>query len=591
MTAEDPIRPKGVTRYDLLGMNDEDFESMTARLIRLEFPTAFKPANTRDGGADMALPTQDGGYERCWQSKHFPRNIAWDQCKDSLTAAEKHWSPSHYTFCFPRNLTVGEQKTFDRHFRGPDATIDVDCWNGTEIEARLDGSPDGQRVAQTFFTDVELNHESVYRAIEAGGRIETTEDVADRLANLGSVLASKDAYFSYPAVTHETNTPRPPVTPAAVMSFGKSDGTITNRIDLVPRDSEAMDRYGPQFVLQPTESDQGRAAAARLEEALREGKAVEIGDGLDLTFTQLPPGFSDLVGRRLTGGTIRLTPSATPHVPIPPLDAHLHATTDAGTSSFDVLLEPTETAPDGWDGALQGHRAALTVTALFRKEDSGGRIRWNYSYARDDTPVREQLATLNFLRALSGTGELTITDRGTSGRPEQRMAIVGKPLSGQMHALITLFEYLRTVEKWTDVEFTLPETISGQEAIDIATVAAIVRNGGRSMTWHDLEATLPESGIDVLRRGQLIRIEQTVAARLLGSEISLGHTRVDIADYKLVSATPASEVGQVAIRIEPQDAGGGEVFEHLTKDPTPVRRPPPPPRRKHSKHKSKRRQR
>ncbi len=74
---------------------------------------------------------------------------------------------------------------------------------------------------------------------------------------------------------------------------------------------------------------------------------------------------------------------------------------------------------------------------------------------------------------------------------------------------------------------------------------------------------------------------------MLGSEISLGHTRVDVADYKLVSATPASEAGKVAIRIEPQDAGGGEVFEYLTKDPTPVRRPPPPPRRKRSKHKSK----
>ena len=58
-------------------------------------------------GADMALPKQDGGYERCWQSKHFPRKIAWEKCKDSLAAAEKHWSPRHYTFCFPRNLTVG----------------------------------------------------------------------------------------------------------------------------------------------------------------------------------------------------------------------------------------------------------------------------------------------------------------------------------------------------------------------------------------------------------------------------------------------------------------------------------------------------
>jgi hypothetical protein len=35
----------GATRYDLLGMHDEDFESMVGRLVRLEFDTAFKPSN------------------------------------------------------------------------------------------------------------------------------------------------------------------------------------------------------------------------------------------------------------------------------------------------------------------------------------------------------------------------------------------------------------------------------------------------------------------------------------------------------------------------------------------------------------------
>jgi len=37
-------------------MSDENFERMCARLVRLEFPRSFKPANALDGGADMVLP-------------------------------------------------------------------------------------------------------------------------------------------------------------------------------------------------------------------------------------------------------------------------------------------------------------------------------------------------------------------------------------------------------------------------------------------------------------------------------------------------------------------------------------------------------
>ena len=46
MSEQRRLPPKGPRLYDLLGMPDENFERMCARLIRLEFPSAFKPANT-----------------------------------------------------------------------------------------------------------------------------------------------------------------------------------------------------------------------------------------------------------------------------------------------------------------------------------------------------------------------------------------------------------------------------------------------------------------------------------------------------------------------------------------------------------------
>ena len=63
MSEQRRLPPKGPRLYDLLGMPDENFERMCARLIRLEFPSAFKPANTLDGGADTVLPGAGATYE------------------------------------------------------------------------------------------------------------------------------------------------------------------------------------------------------------------------------------------------------------------------------------------------------------------------------------------------------------------------------------------------------------------------------------------------------------------------------------------------------------------------------------------------
>lgn len=584
------MRPKGAATYDLCAMGDEEFELMNARLIRLDFPSALKPAATNDGGADMVLPKQGGHYERCWQSKHYPDRIDWRKCKDSLMAAEKNWKPSHYTFCFPRELTIREQKTFDKHFCQPNAQILVDQWNGEELQARLIGSSEGQRVARAFFNDVELDRENVNRAIEAGARLETTEDAVDRLANIGGFLASKDAYFSYPAVTHEADGPGPPITPGSVMSVGESNGEVTSRVDVVPRDAEAMERYGPEFILQPADSAQGRAAAARLEEALRQGKPVEIGDGLDLTFTRMPPGLSPLVGQRLTGGTVRLGTPERIHLVVPAWHARLRATTDQGTASIDVVLRPTDAVPDEWDGALVGHHGAFTVTALFRKRGERGDIRWNFSYARDSSPVRELLATLNFFKILSGTGELTISDRGQSGRPELRISTPAGNLPAGPQALLALLEDVRVIEDWADVEYTLPETITGHDAYVVATIANLVRNCGRSVKWTSMEMTVPESSADLLRKGGVLRVEQELATNLFGRLVELGYTQLDIASYTLISATPASDqADHRVVHIESKSQDGEEIFERLVKQPTPARRPPPSPRRRRSKHDGKRR--
>jgi hypothetical protein len=565
VTASRSIPPKGATHYDLLAMSDQDFETMVARLIKLEQPNAFKPANVRDGGADMVLPDGTGGYSRCWQSKHYPDQIHWSKCDKSLAAAEAEWNPRHYTFCFPRELTVTEQKTFDKHFRGDGAKLRVDHWNGDAIQSLLIGSPEGQRVAATFFEDAALDRERTYQAIEAGGRIDTAEEVLDRLSNLGGVLAAKDAFFSYPASTHEAQGPAPSLAPGTVISLATSDGTVASRIDAVPRDAEAMSRYGPEFALKATEGEEGKAAAERLENALRAGEPAEITGGLDLTFTRLPPGLADLEGRTITGGTIRLGAPVPVSVPIPPWDAEFAAHSDAGAGSVRLMLRPTDSAPEGWDGALQGRRGGLTATASFRRVGEGGQINWNFNFARDASPVAEQLRTVRFLHALSGKGDVTITDRGPSRRPQESIPTRGVEPSHQLRALTALLEDLDSIERRADVKFSLPETITEHELRAIAAVAAMVRNEGADITWRDAELTMPGSSAEALRDAPPLRVEQDLGARILGQEFALGKTQVDLADYTLASITPTPEDAEfVSVRLEANAAEGNQVFERLT---------------------------
>ena len=581
------MRAKGPTRYDLLGMHDEDFEAMVGRLVGLEFPEAFKPANTSDGGADMVLPNDDGGYDRCWQAKHYPKGISWTECKKSFAAAQKNWKPRHYTFCFPRELTKTEQQTFDKHFRNEDVKKKVDYWNAEKFQTLLNGSDAAQRVARTFFEDVQLDRERTYSAIEAGGKLDTTEDRLDRLSNIGGFVAGKDAYFSYPGSTHETGGPAPGRAPGTVMSVEKSDGGVTSRFDVVPRDAEAMERYGPEFVIQPSQGDEGKRAAERLHEALSEGKAIEIGEGVDLTFTRMPPGMKDIEGKRMTGGKMTFGEPQRVRQAIPPWVARLRVKSDTGTAELDVRLEQTDEVPDGWDDMLVGEHGGLTVAVIMRcREGHGGEIRWNFRYARNSAPVREQLDALRLLSALAGTGEVVVTDQGPAKRPEARTPTPDGGIPDESRALVAFLEDVRAIEEWANVEYQLPDDLPAHEARNVAMVADIVRHQGRSITWHDMRMTVPESSLPMLRQGRVIRVEHTAAANVLGRVVDLGHTQLEVERYKVESSTPAAgQPGYVNVCIKPQDPDGEKVFERLTKVKIrATKRPPPPPGR----HKGKR---
>lgn len=413
-----------------------------------------------------------------------------------------------------------------------------------------------------------------------GLEVRRLDSTFDRLASVGEVLARSDPHFFYPATTHESDGPAPPLTPGSVMSVHTMSGNVTSRIDVVPRDAEALDRYGPQFRLSPSEGETGEIAAALLEDALREGRSVEISQGLDVTVERMPPALDEFVGQRLEGGTVRLERTAAPgRRPIPDLVALLRAETNLGAKSLPMRLRQADTPPEGFQDALVGQFGGLTVTAAMRwRDDRGGQIRWNFTHRRDDSSVADQLRALEFLAALSDGGEFVVTDRGATNRPEQRVAVSPGDFRTTGGALLAFLGDLRVLEEWAGVEFQLPSEIRGEEARDIAVLAQIIRDGGRAVTWDNASFVIPESTLDEIRSGSVVGIEQNVSASILGLPVELGQAQKELPAYEVVSVKPLKDqAGYVEVRIEPPDADAASIFERLVKPSGRKRKPPPPP--------------
>lgn len=577
---DQPLRPKVPTSFDILGMPDENFERMCFELIRLEFPEVVKPPNARDGGADAGLPRDGGGYSRCWQAKHIKGNINWTKWTKSFNDACENWAMEEYTFCIPRELKETERKTFDKRFRQAGAKVKVNFWSAAALQARLTGSEEGLRVARTFFDHSDLETDRILRAVQSEGTLDTVEDALDRMAPIGNFLQTRDAYFHYPASTQSSELPGTSPPPGTVMSVEKIEGNLSNRVDIVPRSNEALEHYGPQFRLEPSDDPEAAAEAwPKLQKALQEGRSIVLGSGVDVTFTQMPPAFEAMVGQRITNASVRLTAHDEPRRVPPPFEARLAAKTDRGEATWDVRLDPRE-APDDWDHALVGSAGGMTASLLLRERDGRGQSMWSFDYRQDDSPAADQLAAMRFLRALSGTGDVVVSDRGTTNRPDMGTATEPREFPEVGDAVIALLEDVVTVEEWAEVQLPVSSFSTAGEFHDLAVLAHGLREGGWRSTWHNVDVVVKEEGLSQLRDGGVMLIEQKLFARLAGREIAIGFVRNPLKAYRIAAETVLPD-GQYKVRLEPPDAESAKFFQQVGKGPRRrnTRPPPPPPRR------------
>ena len=286
MATEKPLGPR---RLDFGALTDDDFEVLCYLVVLLEFPDAVR-LRAPDLGADSALPGgDDRKYARCWQSKCFTGHVHWGQCVDSLEAAADHYEMPHYTFCFARDLTGGQEKAFKKRLVGRRRGVKVDWWGASRLLGALLGSPQGERIANHFYPDPARNSAALMQAIHAGGALETRADASERLSAVAEWLASHDPFFAYPSYERETGMAGASLTPGAVIAIEAIGPSITQRIEAVPRNPAAMDEYGPAgtFLFEATE--EGRRALEAFQRAFETGEQVTISQGVGLRFDRLPP--------------------------------------------------------------------------------------------------------------------------------------------------------------------------------------------------------------------------------------------------------------------------------------------------------------
>jgi hypothetical protein len=103
----------------------------------------------------------------------------------------------------------------------------------------------GDALMRSEFDSIGEQLQEIKGAI-AGGQPESVADVFSQFDTVGNSLAKGDAHFYYISHEHGPREPEPDETPGTVMSMFEISDTLTRRIDLVPKNTDAMRLYGPE---------------------------------------------------------------------------------------------------------------------------------------------------------------------------------------------------------------------------------------------------------------------------------------------------------------------------------------------------------
>lgn len=537
-----------VRQFPMRDLEPADFERFCALVVAMDFPESRR-LEAPDGGADAILDT-DTGDVRVWQFKRFRDNkISWAKCRASLAAAVTTHAPEHVTFCFARDLTALQRTKFEA-LKAAQPGVRVDYWDATTLVSKLTAGPQGERIARQFFQDPSATHERLMAAIRAGNALETGNDVDRVLGALGSFAASHDPYFSYRLTSVDVGDELPSA-PDASASVAISDGVSTRRYDAIPRSRQAREDHVPLLrVLSVDDTPEARAAAQALDRVMRDGGTTELGSGVQLELTRLPPMLQRLVALN-PDWKIVVSSSGRKRVVWP---ARFVAELDGVPMTLDVDLVE-EPPPDGWDFAFRGTFVGLEIGCAGRSLSPGGELQWTYTWTSTTGEVAsDALLALEFAMALRRDGVVRVEDRSGQGATTDFETTAIEPIV-RMEQLRGFLRDVVTLEEWTGQTVPVPSAWTGADAEAIADAADMVRVGSGERR-ASIGLVMPPADNTVTGMGD-VKLEVTWELHIFGLILRLGQLVGSLPTYEITSARTL-ETGEIEIEI----AGRGLFHVH-----------------------------
>jgi hypothetical protein len=559
----EPVRPPS---YPLTEMEPSWFEQLCWRLLLIQHPTVRFIENP-DGGVDAILLSEDGTrWVRAWQAKRHTDHVKWGECEASYDAAISNYEIPHLTFCFARDLTGAQERTFVKRLGQRRKGVLCDWVGRIQLHTWLTETEQGRAVARFFFKSDTVGLDTLDRALKLGRVIENTGQAVGHLGEIGRFLGTQDPYFDVETSNYPGGHARP-AAPGSIISLFEQAEHRTTQLDVLPRDSESMRLYGPQFEIHFSADEAGERARRALEQALKHHTAARIDGGLRIRFTRYPAFLEQQLGGELTPETLELTPDEPVRVQPSPwrtlLSVKDHG--ELGTLPIKVTSVP---APEGWDFCLVGSHANAELRILSRWREDAGEMNFRLSHRLKGPHLRDQASALRIIRALGEGGILVVGDQDGRRPAIELGPSAPESFSAESQAKLALLEDLILIEERTGREFSMPEMMDQQTFEQIRQIAKGLRLGEWDVRIGEMEMQVDDAGLARLKKGrQLAWVAPEMTYDVLGQCITLGGV-ITIPAYEIVSIRDSSELpGQSLVTVRPASGQEDTVIRLEVRDP------------------------
>jgi hypothetical protein len=311
-------------------------------------------------------------------------------------------------------------------------------------------------------------------------------ELSDQPQGLEEVLAGRGVPAPEDGIAYQTHEgpqkTKLPIRPDALVRIERITPEGRVAIDAIPMDEKAADKHAPAGQIEFSDPE----GARQLRRALRDHVAVEL-PGARLRFDRLPPLFhkaaeelEELAAANPEQVTVRLAPQGL-------WQCKMHVETNRGNLEVPMAFASLETKRKD-ELAVRGsfHDVALTLRVVRGHDPT---LEW--SHQSTDSPIRERLASLDFLYALSGEGEIRWESIDPPSGGVLSVTTEQEDLPENLVFDRTFFGNLVLLEDYLDLGFELPDEIDEEGVAAIFTAAEAVRTGKATVLVNDLTLKAP----------------------------------------------------------------------------------------------------